>query len=157
MFVRPFIQSFKQMKCFRPQIAHYCDGPNLPRFEKCLNQVNLLGRVGRDAEIRGTEQYPVAILSLATSFVYTKVSGETVSRTDWHRISVFKEGLRDKVASNVKKGDRIFVTGTLQYNEYWDSGNMLQKSTTIIANDIINLTKKYLNEDVPVDEENVYS
>ena len=29
--------------------------------------------------------------------------------------------------------DRVFVTGTLQYNEYWDSGNMLQKSTTIIA------------------------
>ncbi|CAI9722614.1 single-stranded DNA-binding protein, mitochondrial [Octopus vulgaris] len=152
MFTRNLTQLLRHTKYIGIPVARCADdATSLLKFEKCLNQVNLIGRIGRDAEARGSESHPVIILSLATSFVYSKSSGETISRTDWHRVSVFKAGLRDKVAAYIRKGDRVFVSGTLQYNEYWDSGNVLQKSTTIIANDIINLTKKYLKTDEELD------
>ena len=43
-----------------------------------INQVNLLGRVGRDAEMRGTEAHPVCVFSMATNNVFTKADGEFV-------------------------------------------------------------------------------
>ncbi|KAK7477202.1 hypothetical protein BaRGS_00031587, partial [Batillaria attramentaria] len=78
------------------------DGPE--RFEKSVNQVTLLGRVGRDAETRGSESHPVVVFSVATNNVYTKADGKTVARVEWHRVSVFKPGLREKVAALLKKG-----------------------------------------------------
>ncbi|GAB1598818.1 single-stranded DNA-binding protein, mitochondrial-like [Argonauta hians] len=152
MFARTLSQLLRHTKRIIIPVAQCSeDTTTVAKFEKCLNQVNLIGRVGRDAEARGSESHPVIVLSLATSFVYSKASGESASRTDWHRVSVFKPGLRDKVAAYIKKGDRLYVSGTLQYNDYWDSSNVLQKSTTIIANDIINLTKKYLKDTEELD------
>ncbi|XP_041366334.1 single-stranded DNA-binding protein, mitochondrial-like [Gigantopelta aegis] len=119
------------------------------RFEKSINQVNLLGRLGRDAELRGSEDHPVVVFSLATNTVYRKKDGETVSRVNWHRVSVFKPGLREKLAVHLKKGDRVFVTGSLRYDEYKDSNENMQRATTILANDIVNLTKRYLSEEEP--------
>ncbi|XP_076471816.1 single-stranded DNA-binding protein, mitochondrial-like [Babylonia areolata] len=124
------------------------DGEGSPaRFEKSVNQVNLLGRVGRDAELRGTEAHPVVVFSLATNNVYTKAGGGTVSRVDWHRISVFKPGLRDKVAINLRKGDRVFVNGTIRYDEYTDNEENLVRTTTILASDLVNLTKRFMSDE----------
>ncbi|KAL8599783.1 hypothetical protein ACOMHN_052296 [Nucella lapillus] len=117
------------------------------KFEKSVNQVNLLGRVGRDAELRGTEAHPVVVFSMATNNVYTKAGGGTVSRVDWHRISVFKPGLREKVALNLRKGDRVFVNGVIRYDEYTDTDENLVRTTTVLANDLVNLTKRFLSEE----------
>ncbi|XP_071100349.1 single-stranded DNA-binding protein, mitochondrial-like [Haliotis cracherodii] len=117
------------------------------RFEKSVNQVNLLGRLGRDAELRGSAEHPVVVFSMATNSVYTKQDGQTVSHVDWHRVSVFKPGLREKVAINLKKGDRVFVSGMLRYDEYVDSNENVQKSSTILASDLVNLTKRYLGSE----------
>ncbi|XP_064603361.1 single-stranded DNA-binding protein, mitochondrial-like [Liolophura sinensis] len=113
------------------------------RYEKCINQVNILGRVGRDAEIRGSEIHPVVVFSVATNNFYTKADGTNVSRVDWHRISVFRPGLREKIAANIKKGDRVFVNGRIQYDDYRDR-ETATRTANIVADDIVNLTKRYL-------------
>ncbi|XP_074660556.1 single-stranded DNA-binding protein, mitochondrial-like [Tubulanus polymorphus] len=123
----------------------YAEEAQTKRFEKCVNQAQLLGRIGNDPEIRGNERYPVVMFSLATNLSFKRADGNYTQRTDWHRISVFKPGLRENVAMNLRKGDRIFVTGAIRYDEYESNGNMM-KSTSVIADDIVNLTKIYLQQ-----------
>ncbi|KAL5006536.1 hypothetical protein ScPMuIL_015342 [Solemya velum] len=137
------------------QIRHCTSSSgNTPqRFEKTVNQINLLGRVGRDAELRGTETHPVVVFSVATNLAYTKSDGNPYSRVDWHRVSVFRSGLLENVAVHLKKGDRVYVTGSIQYDEYRDSSQQLQKVATIMAVDIVNLTKRYLTNTNDADEE----
>ncbi|OBS60768.1 hypothetical protein A6R68_08107, partial [Neotoma lepida] len=54
-------------------------------------------------------------------------------KTTWHRISVFRPGLRDVAYQYVKKGARIFVEGKVDYGEYMDKNNVRRQATTIIA------------------------
>ncbi|KAK6191400.1 hypothetical protein SNE40_003098 [Patella caerulea] len=103
------------------------------KYEKSLNRVQIIGRLGRDAELRGSDQRSVVVLSVATNDVYTKQSGERVSHVDWHRISVFQPNLRDKIAINLKKGDRVFLAGKIRYDEYRDNDNVLRRSASILA------------------------
>ena len=84
------------------------DGPT----ERSLNQVVLMGRVGTDPQIRGSESRPITSFSLATNSVWkTQNSGPGdsawQSRVDWHNVVVFKPGLRESVYSNVHKVEEI--------------------------------------------------
>ncbi|XP_055447127.1 single-stranded DNA-binding protein, mitochondrial isoform X3 [Bubalus kerabau] len=61
-------------------------------------------------------------------------------KTTWHRISVFRPGLRDVAYQYVKKGSRIYVEGKVDYGEYTDKNNVRRQATTIIADNIIFLS-----------------
>ena len=55
-----------------------------------LNRVQLIGRLGRDPELRYTQNgSPVATFSVATGETYTNSEGNKVERTEWHRVVVF--------------------------------------------------------------------
>ena len=76
-----------------------------------LNRVQLLGRVGQDPVMRQVEgKNPVTIFSLATNEMWrsgeneTYQMGDVSQKTTWHRISVFRPGLRDVAYQYVKKG-----------------------------------------------------
>ncbi|CAH1635259.1 unnamed protein product [Spodoptera littoralis] len=90
---------------------------NSQKSEKTINQVTLLGRVGADPQKRGSEEHPVINFPLATHYSYKYESGDMLQRTDWHRISIFKPGLRDTVYKYLKKGQRVYITGKLSYGE----------------------------------------
>ena len=78
-------------------------GAHTPR-EKCLNQVTLLGRIGNDPQIRGSQAKPVTTFSLATSSSWkTDEFAEWQNRTEWHRITVFKPSLQDAVYNFLAK------------------------------------------------------
>ncbi|XP_018953249.1 single-stranded DNA-binding protein, mitochondrial isoform X3 [Cyprinus carpio] len=121
--------------------------------EKCLcaaiNRVQLLGRVGQDPVMRQVEgRNPVTIFSMATNEMWRSGEGEPMStagdvsqKTTWHRISVFKPGLRDVAYQYVKKGSRILVEGKLDYGEYTDKNNVRRQATTIIADNIVFLSE----------------
>src|SRR5579885_2559503 len=81
-----------------------------------VNKVILVGNVGRDPEIRSTQDGTrVANLSLATSETWRdKNSGERKERTEWHRIVIFNERLVDVVEKYVKKGAKLYIEGALQ-------------------------------------------
>ncbi|XP_068943498.1 single-stranded DNA-binding protein, mitochondrial isoform X2 [Petaurus breviceps papuanus] len=112
-----------------------------------LNRVQLLGRVGQDPVLRQSEgKNPVTIFSLATNEMWrageSEISqqGDISQRTTWHRISVFRPGLRDLAYQYVKKGSRVFVEGKIDYGEYMDKNNVRRQATTIIAENIIFLS-----------------
>ncbi|XP_012980486.1 single-stranded DNA-binding protein, mitochondrial isoform X2 [Mesocricetus auratus] len=112
-----------------------------------MNRVQLLGRVGQDPVMRQVEgKNPVTIFSLATNEMWrsgdneTYQMGDVSQKTTWHRISVFRPGLRDVAYQYVKKGARVFVEGKVDYGEYMDKNNVRRQATTIIADNIIFLS-----------------
>lgn len=108
-------------------------------LEKTINQVTLLGRVGADPQKRGTEQHPVVIFSLAThiNFRNEREKGTLTQKTEWHRICIFKPGLRDSIYNNLQKGQRVHVTGKLTYGEIQDSQGQTRPTASIVADDVI--------------------
>ena len=92
-----------------------------------------MGRVGADPELRGNDRYPVVTFTMATNDQYTSttgqflvllissditnwilysivlnacvnISGEITSVAEWHRVAVFRTGLRDVILERIKKG-----------------------------------------------------
>ncbi|KAM9846124.1 single-stranded DNA-binding protein, mitochondrial isoform 1-T2 [Aulostomus maculatus] len=116
-------------------------------LERSINRVQLLGRVGQDPLMRQVEgRNPVTIFSLATNEMWRTGEGETnptgdiSQKTTWHRVSVFKPGLRDVAYQHIKKGSRVLVEGKLDYGEYVDKNQVRRQATTIIADNIIFLS-----------------
>lgn len=100
--------------------------------ERSLNRVTLIGRAGSDAVLKGTVEHPVVIFNVATN------SGP---KTEWHRISVFKPGLRSVAENYVKSGARLFIEGRISYGHIIDTQGQATPTTSIIAEDIVFLSK----------------
>ena len=64
-------------------------------------------------------------------------TGETVQRTDWHKVCVFRPALRDTVYNYMKKGQRVLVKGKLYYGEIKDEEGKPRPTTSIIADEIV--------------------
>lgn len=86
-----------------------------------LNQVNLIGRVGRDPEVRATSAGArIANVSLATSESWKdKTSGEKKEDTEWHRLVMF-DRLAEVCEQYVRKGAMIYVSGRLKTRKWTD-------------------------------------
>ena len=100
-----------------------------------LNKVMLIGRLGRDPEIRySANNTPICNFSLATSERVRK--GETFEeKTEWHRIVVF--GNQAENASKfLKKGSLVFVDGKIQSRSYQDKDGNERNVFEIIANSV---------------------
>lgn len=107
------------------------------------NQVSLIGQVGKDAEVRQTQQgVPYAHFTLATtSGGYKKKDGtEEPERTEWHSITCWRS-LATVAGNFVKKGVKLDVEGSLHYGEYTDKQGVKHYTTEILANDIILMSK----------------
>ena len=109
--------------------------------EKSLNSVTLLGRVGLNPQLRGTETHPVVTFSLATNIQYRPggpdSGNDLIKKTDWHNIIVFKPNLRESVNNYVAKGSRIMVKGRIMYGTIEDKQGNLRSTTSIVAEDVI--------------------
>ncbi len=91
-------------------------------MSRSVNKLILVGHVGRDPEIRETRSgTKVANLSLATN-QWRPDEGEGGSeRTDWHRITLWNR-LAQLAEDYVRKGDRVYVEGRVQYDSYERDG-----------------------------------
>jgi single-strand DNA-binding protein len=87
-------------------------------MSRSLNKVMLIGNVGNDPEIRATGSGArVAKISLATNRAWTdRNSGQKNEKTEWHRLTFFGR-LVDIVEQYVKKGDRLYVEGRIEYSQ----------------------------------------
>ncbi|MDD9983544.1 MAG: single-stranded DNA-binding protein [Gammaproteobacteria bacterium] len=103
-----------------------------------LNQVQLIGNLGADPEVRNTASGTVvANVRLATNFAYTsRASGERVETTEWHRVVVFGK-LAENVGKYLKKGAPAFVQGRLRTRSWEDQSGVTRYATEVIANDVI--------------------
>jgi len=122
-------------------------------YEKSINQVTLLGRVGTDPTVRGSDDNPLISFSLATNSYY-KNNDDVKRRTDWHKIVVFRPYLRDNLASYLRKGHRVLVQGKLTHNQYQDSKGATVTSTSVVADDVVFMSSSSSDtRDKPEDEE----
>jgi single-strand DNA-binding protein len=86
-------------------------------MSRSLNKVMLIGNVGNDPDVRATSSgSQVAKLSLATNRQWKDGSGQQKEKTEWHRLTFFGR-LVDIVNQWVKKGDRLYVEGRIEYSE----------------------------------------
>ena len=99
-----------------------------------VNKVILVGRAGRDPEIRHTQAGDkIAQLSLATSETWRdKATGERKEKTEWHRVSCMNPGLSDVIERYVKKGSLVYVEGALQTRRWQDQSGADRYSTEVV-------------------------
>lgn len=99
-----------------------------------VNKVILIGNVGKDPEIRRTQDgRPIANLSIATSETWRdKNSGERKEKTEWHRVVVFNEGLCKVIEQYVKKGAKLYIEGALQTRKWTDQAGVEKYSTEVV-------------------------
>ncbi len=99
-----------------------------------LNKVSILGNVGRDPELRDVStSQRVANMSIATTETWKdKSSGEKKERTEWHRVTVWNDGLVSVVERYVKKGSKVYVEGQLQTRKWQDQQGQDRYSTEVV-------------------------
>lgn len=99
-----------------------------------LNKVTLIGRVGKDPEIRKTKDgKKIASFSVATSEAWKdKNTGEKREKTEWHNVTCFNEGLAGVIEKYVNKGNKIYVEGSLATEKYTDKDGVEKYTTKII-------------------------
>lgn len=98
-----------------------------------VNKVVLLGRVGKEPEIRtSAEGKKIASFSLATSETYKDKSGQRQEKTEWHNVAVFNSGLAELVERYVSKGSRIYVEGSLHTRKWTDKSGIERYTTEVV-------------------------
>lgn len=99
-----------------------------------VNKVILVGNLGRDPEIRRSQDgNKIVNLSLATSETWNdKGSGERKEKTEWHRVVIFDERLADVAEKYLKKGSKVYVEGQLQTRK-WQGNDGVEKYTTEVV------------------------
>lgn len=109
-------------------------------MSRSLNKAMLIGNLGSDPEIRsvgsGTR---VASFSIATSENWQGRDGQQQEKTQWHRITVWGNpnqpdgGLVGVVERFLKKGERVFVEGQIEYRQYEDKEGVTKYATDIVV------------------------
>lgn len=98
-----------------------------------VNKVILIGNVGRDPEIRATQDgKEIANLSLAASESWKDKSGERKERTEWLNVVIFTESLVSVVKQYVKKGDKLYIEGQIKTRKWQDKNGNDRYSTEIV-------------------------
>jgi single-strand DNA-binding protein len=101
-----------------------------------INKAIIVGRLGRDPEIRYSQQGTAVVnFSVATSEEwFDKASGEKKDRTQWHRIVVFgKQG--ENCEKFLSKGRQVYIEGRIQTSDYEKDGQK-HYVTDIVANTV---------------------
>src|SRR2546425_10999414 len=102
-----------------------------------LNKALLIGRLGKDPEIRYTaDGSPVANFSLATSEVWTDKNGTRQERTEWHNIVAWTK-LADLSKRYLAKGRQVYVEGRIRTREWDDRDGNKRRTTEIIATQMV--------------------
>jgi single-strand DNA-binding protein len=107
-----------------------------------LNKVMIIGRLGRDPELRYTQNgQPVSNFTVATSENYVDRDGNKQEKTEWHRIVVW--GKQAEFAANyLGKGRLVFIEGSLQTRQWEDQQGQTRYTTEIKAQRIQFLDSK---------------
>ncbi len=98
-----------------------------------VNKVILIGNLGRDPEVRTMQNgSKVANLNLATSESWKdKATGEKKEKTEWHRVVIFGQ-LADIAERYLKKGSKVYVSGSLQTRKWTDKDGAEKYTTEVV-------------------------
>lgn len=107
-----------------------------------VNKVILVGRLGKDPEVRHLENgATVANFSMATSETYKdKTTGERKEITEWHNIVLWR-GLADVASKYLHKGDMVYIEGKLRTRS-WEKDNVTRYTTEVVGDNMTMLSPK---------------
>jgi single-strand DNA-binding protein len=115
-----------------------------------INKVILIGRLGKDPDIRTTQAGKLtASFSLATSEKWKAKDGTPQEKTEWHNITVFQEGLAKVVEQYVKKGTTLYIEGSLETSKYTNKNGQEQYSTKVVLkgfNSVLQIISNFKDE-----------
>ena len=99
-----------------------------------INKVILVGNLGRDPEMRYTQNgIAVCSFSLATSESYKdRTSGERVTQTEWHNIIMWR-GLAETAEKYLRKGSSVYIDGKIRTRKWEDQQGQTRYTTEIVA------------------------
>jgi len=99
-----------------------------------VNKVILVGNVGKDPEVRTTQDgTKIVNFTLATSEHWKdKSSGERRERTEWHRVVVFNENLARIAEQYLRKGSSVYIEGALQTRKWTDQQGQDKYTTEVV-------------------------
>ncbi|GAB3443247.1 single-stranded DNA-binding protein [Insolitispirillum peregrinum] len=99
-----------------------------------VNKVILIGNLGRDPEVRTTQNGgKIVNFTLATSETWKdRQSGERREKTEWHRVAVFNPNLADIAERYLRKGSKVYVEGALQTRKWTDQSGQERYTTEVV-------------------------
>lgn len=108
-------------------------------MSRSLNKATIIGNLGADPEVRSTNSGTrVATLSVATSRRWTSRTGDPQEKTEWHRVICWDK-LAEIAERYLKKGDRIYLEGRIEYRQWEGQDGQTRYTTEIRANEMIML------------------
>lgn len=101
-----------------------------------LNKVQLIGNLGRDAELRYTPAgAAVASINMATTEVWNDKAGQKQEKTEWHRVVIWGK-MAESLAEYLVKGKQIYVEGRLQ-TKSWEKDGVTRYATDVRADRVL--------------------
>ncbi|HEZ3196993.1 TPA: single-stranded DNA-binding protein [Neisseria meningitidis] len=101
-----------------------------------LNKVILIGRLGRDPEVRYIPNgEAVCNFSVATSETWNDRNGQRVERTEWHNITMYRK-LAEIAGQYLKKGGLVYLEGRIQSRKYQGKDGIERTAYDIVANEM---------------------
>jgi single-strand DNA-binding protein len=96
-----------------------------------VNKIILLGRVGKDPEVKRFDGGSVqARCSIATSEKYKDKAGKQTEETQWHNL-IFWGALAELAEKYVEKGSQLYVEGKVKYRDWEDKEGNKRYTTEI--------------------------
>ncbi len=121
-----------------------------------INKVILVGRLGKDPEVRQLENnVSVANITLATSETYKGKDGSKTEKTEWHNVVLWR-GLAEVTSKYLKKGDLVYIEGKLRTRS-WETDGVKKYTTEIFAETMTMLGAKKSSGDVTISDEEISS
>lgn len=107
-----------------------------------VNKVTLIGRLGKDPEVRYTpDGTMVTTFRMATDEQWKDKNGEKVQRTEWHQIVTYRK-LAEICGQYLVKGKLVFIEGKIQTRQWEDKEGVKRYTTEIIASNMQMLDSK---------------
>jgi len=114
-----------------------------------LNKVMIIGRLGRDPEMRYTPSgKPVTTFSVATHRSWNTSEGERKTETEWFNVVAWGN-LAEICKEFLTKNRLVYVEGRLQTRHWDDAESVKHTSVEIVANEMIMLDERRENESSP--------
>lgn len=98
-----------------------------------INKVTLIGRLGKDPEVRHFENNSVCNFTLATNEFYTDREGNRIEQTEWHNVAIWKKGLVDVAEKYLHKGNLVYIEGKLRTRSWDDQSGNKRYSTEVVV------------------------
>lgn len=110
------------------------------------NQVQLIGRLGADPEMRefSNGNHKVS-MNIATSDTYKNKGGDQITDTQWHNVVAWN-GTGNYIKKYMTKGTEVMIQGKLTHSSYEDKNGITRYVTEVVADQVMILSKKEKSE-----------